>query len=223
MDFIFMLTRGDKHDRGLPAIARPDRAARSQACRLQGCRRPPKSFERWPAPFRGVGATSYMEVVSTTPEACLNSARVARDLGIDRCSAEPRSTKSWTCSKARTRNTSLSRASRGDIRQSSAARPADVEADCRPIHAEGCAGADLLAYRATEAEPARAGPAARRGLGSGSSDRRGLDHDARAHPRDRRPGPTLSPSAPRCSTAPIRRPRARSFRSCAMCSPIASA
>ena len=34
--------------------------------------------------IRKTGATSYMEVVSTTPEACLASTRTARDIGVDR-------------------------------------------------------------------------------------------------------------------------------------------
>ena len=36
------------------------------------------------ARIRASGATSYMEVVSTSREACLQSARVARDIGVDR-------------------------------------------------------------------------------------------------------------------------------------------
>ena len=41
--------------------------------------------------------------------------------------------------------------------------PADVEADCRRFAAKGCAGVDLLAYRATEADPIELVRAARRG------------------------------------------------------------
>ena len=33
--------------------------------------------------IKHVGATSYMEVVSTSTDACLQSARVARDIGVD--------------------------------------------------------------------------------------------------------------------------------------------
>jgi hypothetical protein len=42
---------------------------------------------------------------------------------------------------------------------------ADVEADCRRFRELGCAGVDLLAYRATEADPLELVRAARRGLG----------------------------------------------------------
>ncbi len=44
-------------------------------------------------------------------------------------------------------------------------QPADVTAHCRRFVADGCAGADLLAYRATEANPLELVRAARQGLG----------------------------------------------------------
>ncbi|MEM9488472.1 MAG: hypothetical protein AAGC55_04980, partial [Myxococcota bacterium] len=43
----------------------------------------------------------------------------------------------------------------------------DVEAHCHSFMAAGCAGCDLLAYRATDAEPLDLVRAARRGLGEG--------------------------------------------------------
>src|SRR4051812_6991726 len=44
----------------------------------------PETLSKLAAAIRGSGATVYMEVVSTTPEACLNSARIATELGVDR-------------------------------------------------------------------------------------------------------------------------------------------
>jgi hypothetical protein len=43
--------------------------------------------------------------------------------------------------------------------------PAEVEAQCRDFVVKGCAGCDILAYRATEADPIDLVKAARRGLG----------------------------------------------------------
>src|SRR5262249_46258171 len=43
--------------------------------------------------------------------------------------------------------------------------PALIEGDCRRFLEMGCAGVDLLAYRATEADPINLVKAARRGLG----------------------------------------------------------
>ena len=45
---------------------------------------PPATLREIVARIHDRGATSYMEVVSTTPEACLDSARVARDIGVQR-------------------------------------------------------------------------------------------------------------------------------------------
>ncbi len=84
MDFVFMLTRADQtvgdclrvieeiHPVGLRHIGFKDVGV------------PPAVLRELVAAIRAQGATSYMEVVSTTTEACLTSARVAKDLGVDR-------------------------------------------------------------------------------------------------------------------------------------------
>ena len=84
MDFIFMLTRDDRTVEDCARAARADRAARPAAHRLQGrgCRLRPAEGAR--AAIKATGAVSYMEVVSTTPEAELRSAPLARALGVDR-------------------------------------------------------------------------------------------------------------------------------------------
>src|SRR5581483_2049633 len=48
-----------------------------------------------------------------------------------------------------------------------AGSPAEVEDQCRACRKAGCAGADLLAYRATDADPIDMVRAARRGLDGG--------------------------------------------------------
>jgi hypothetical protein len=106
-----------------------------------------------------------MEVVSTTPEACLVSARIARDLGVHRLLGG-------------TQVDAIMELLDGSDTQyyPFPGRPvghptrlggsaADVEADCRSFTRKGCAGCDILAYRATEAEPVELVRAARRGLG----------------------------------------------------------
>ena len=116
--------------------------------------------------IRATGATVYMEVVSTTPEACLNSAQVAADLGVDRLLGG-------------TDVNGVQRILRGTATKyypfpgaphghptKLGGKPEAVEAQCRSFVAQGCAGADLLAYRATEADPIDLVRAARRGLGS---------------------------------------------------------
>jgi len=126
---------------------------------------PPSTLAALNAAIRASGATSYMEVVSTTAETCLNSARVAVELGVD-------------CLMGGTDVAAVQ-----EIVQGSAIRffpfpgfprghptklagtPEDVEAHCYAFAAKGCAGADLLAYRATEADPLALIRAAKKGLG----------------------------------------------------------
>lgn len=103
--------------------------------------------------IRATGAASYMEVVSTTPEATLESARVARDIGVD-----------WLLGGTRVEEVLAIIAGTNVKYCPFPGRPsghptklggtaADVAADCRRFEAMGCAGVDLLAYRATEADP----------------------------------------------------------------------
>lgn len=167
MDFIFMLTRGDKTVEDCVEVY--DQIA-PLGLRHVGFKDVGVDFptlvtltER----IRKSGATSYMEVVSDTPEACLRSAEVARQLGIDRLLG----------------GTDVARI-REIIADTSTqyypfpgfptghptklgGKPDDVTAHCERFMAEGCAGADLLAFRATEADPLDLLRAARRGLGTG--------------------------------------------------------
>lgn len=123
---------------------------------------PPATLRELVTRIRDRGAVSYMEVVSTTPEACLNSARVARDIGVDRLLggtqvddvlailAGSKTSYHPFPGKPFSHPTKLGGSA------------AEVEADCRRFAAKGCAGVDLLAYRATEADPLELVRAARR-------------------------------------------------------------
>lgn len=165
MDFIFMLTRADQTvpdclevlddilPLGLGHIGFKDVGVE------------PRTLHELTRRIRDAGATSYMEVVSTSQDACHNSARVAREIGVDRLLG----------------GTDV--ATMLDILRGSQVayypfpgRPFDhptrlggspelVEEQCRAFMRAGCGGCDLLAYRATEAEPLALVAAARRGLG----------------------------------------------------------
>ena len=110
------------------------------------------------------GGVSYMEVVSTTTEACLNSARSAVEIGVDRLLG-------GTEAEAMLEVLQGSGIAyypfpgrpEGHPTQLGGT-PEQVAADCRRFEALGCAGADLLAYRATEAEPLALVRAARQTL-----------------------------------------------------------
>jgi hypothetical protein len=165
VDFIFMLTRRDRTvtdclavlDLVLPLKLRhigfKDVGVDKQTLRIL--------TER----IRKSGAMCCMEVVSTAREDCLASAQTAVELGID-----------WLLG-----GTEVERI-QDILGQSRIAyypfagfptghptrlggRPDQIEAHCRWFIERGCAGTDLLAYRATMADPIELVRAARRGLG----------------------------------------------------------
>ncbi len=118
--------------------------------------------------IRATGAISYLEVVSTSPEACLASARTAVQIGVDRLLG-------GTDADAVLEILDGSGIAYYPFPGVPEGHPTrlrgsalDIAAHCETFVAKGCAGVDLLAYRATEAEPLELVGAARRALGRGS-------------------------------------------------------
>jgi len=153
MDFIFMLTRGDKTIEdcldvmdqiaplGLTHIGFKDVGVEYA------------TLEKLTAKIKAIGATSYMEVVSETPEACLRSAEIGRRLGIDRLlGGTDVAAVQKIIAGTKTEYYPFSGFPKGHPTRLGG-RPADVEAHCAAFTQAGCAGTDLLAYRATEADP----------------------------------------------------------------------
>ena len=164
MDFIFMLTWGDQtvenclevfdsiSNAGLKHVGFKDIGVdHATLAELQGR-------------IKSSGAVSYMEVVSTTSEACLNSARVARELGVDRLLGgfEVAATVELLAGSGIAYYPFPGRPEGHPTRLHGS--PADVAADCKHMEQAGCAGADLLAYRAVDAEPLTLVEAARAAL-----------------------------------------------------------
>jgi hypothetical protein len=115
--------------------------------------------------IQALGATSYMEVVSTSPEAMQCSAAVAADIKVDRLLG-------GTDVPAISRIIAGAGVEYFPFPGRPAGHPtrlhgtpAEIEAQCAAFAAQGCRGADLLAYRATAADPIELVRAARRGLG----------------------------------------------------------
>ena len=117
--------------------------------------------------IKELGAVSYMEVVSTTPEACLQSARVAREIGVDRLLGGTQIDEVMAM-LAGTGVQYLPFPGRPFGHPTQLRGSADdVARDCRRFRERGAAGVDLLAYRATEAEPLALVRAARAALDGG--------------------------------------------------------
>lgn len=166
MDFIMMLTRNDRTvddadevvesiiDWGVTHIGFKDIGV------------PTAVMQSVVRKIRAAGAVSYLEVVSTTPEAVMTSLTAGRDLGVDIVLG----------------GTDL-RAAKGILEDLSGYYPfpglpvghptklggsAALIADhCRAARSLGCGGVDLLAYRATEAGPLDLVRAARGALDGG--------------------------------------------------------
>jgi hypothetical protein len=153
MDFIFMLTRQDRTvpdclevlgqiaPLGLTHIGFKDIGADEPTLRNLNER------------IKAMGAQSYLEVVATSPEAALNSARAAASIGVDHLLggtqvAETLAILQGTGVKYYPfPGTPIGHPTRlgGDA--------ALIAAHTAAYTAQGCAGVDLLAYRAFEADP----------------------------------------------------------------------
>jgi hypothetical protein len=167
MDFIFMLTHGDKTVEncletldevlplGLGHIGFKDIGV------------PGDKLSRLTQRIRDAGATSYMEVVSETPEACLRSAHVAVELGVDRLLGGT----DIDAIKAILEGSDIAYYPFPGFPVDHPTRlrgqPEEIAAHCRKFMHAGAAGVDLLAYRATDADPMALVRAARAALDEG--------------------------------------------------------
>ncbi len=117
------------------------------------------------AGIKNLGAQSYLEVVATSPAAALDSARMAASIGVDHLLGGTQIEQTLpiiagSCVKYYPfPGTPTGHPTRlgGDAEK--------IAADTARMIAEGCAGVDLLAYRATEADPLELVRAARRACG----------------------------------------------------------
>jgi len=166
MDFIFMLTRQDQTVVDCLEVFEAIRGSGLSHVGFKDVGVERDTLRRLQDAIKASGATSYMEVVATSEEAMLRSARVAVELGVDRLMGGTAVAKTLQVI-----------AGSGIEYYPFPGRPeghptklggtaAEVEAQCRAFMEQGCAGVDLLAYRAIEAEPLALVRAARRGVGS---------------------------------------------------------
>jgi hypothetical protein len=165
MDFIFMLTRDDRTVEDCLDMMELIRPVRLKHVGFKDVGVSPATLKSLTRAIHSSGATTYMEVVSTSPEACLESARIARDLGVARLLGGTQVDEIMGILEGSgTRYYPFPGKPVGHPTRLGG-KPAEVEAQCRDFVARGCAGCDVLAYRATEADPIDLVKAARRGLG----------------------------------------------------------
>ena len=84
MDFVFMLTRSDQTVTDCLDVLDDIRPLGLAHIGFKDVGVSPDVLAKLARRIKAAGAISYMEVVSTSREACLRSAQVARDIGVDR-------------------------------------------------------------------------------------------------------------------------------------------
>jgi len=126
---------------------------------------PPDVLEALHRGIKGIGATSYLEVVSLTPESTRQSARAARRLGVDRVlGGGDAAAVLDEIGGAGIEFFPFAGRPQGHPTQLSGS-PEEIATDCRRADALGCAGVDLLAFRSVAAPPLDLVRAAREALG----------------------------------------------------------
>jgi hypothetical protein len=167
MDFIFMLTRQDQTVSDCLSVFDQIAPLRLNHIGFKDIGADLPTLRTLNGKIKQSGAISYMEVVATSPEAALHSARIAVEIGVDRLLGGTQV--SETLQILAGTGISYDPFPGTPIGHPTVlgGSPAQVAADCAAFMQAGCAGADLLAYRATEAEPLDLVRAARAGLGQG--------------------------------------------------------
>lgn len=167
MDFIFMLTRNDRTVDDCLELMQQIAPLGLEHIGFKDVGVSLPVLERLTQAIHDAGATSYMEVVSTTAEDCLRSARIARSLGIHRLLGGTLVDETLAIlAGSQTAYFPFPGRPIGHPTKLGG-RPPEIALHCQSFMQKGCAGADLLAYRATDADPLDLVRAARRGLGSG--------------------------------------------------------
>jgi hypothetical protein len=167
MDFIFMLTRGDKTVEDCLDVFEEIAPLDIGHIGFKDVGVAPETLHKLMGAIKKSGAITYMEVVATSPEAALNSARVGREIGIDRLLGGTQVVETLKIlDGSKTQYYPFPGTPVGHPTRLGGSAT-DVLDHAASFMSAGCAGADLLAYRATEADPVELVKAARRGLGKG--------------------------------------------------------
>jgi hypothetical protein len=167
MDFIFMLTRDDQTVKDCLELFEGILPVGLTHVGFKDVGVDKTTLKSLTDAINDAGAVSYMEVVSTSNEAAIESARNAVELGVQRLLGGTQVREIAEIVKGTSTSYYPFPGSPQGHPTRLGGNEADVEAHCRGFMQKGCAGCDILAYRATEAEPVALVRAARRGLGDG--------------------------------------------------------
>jgi hypothetical protein len=166
LDFIFMLTHRDRTVADCLEVLDEIAPLRLRHIGFKDIGADPSTLRVLNQRIRESGARSYLEIVATSPPAALAAARLAVELKVD-CVLGGRDVETIL---AVLRGTGIEY-------YPFAGRPfghptkldgdaSEIREDCAAFAGMGCAGVDLLAFRATEADPLDLVRAARLGLGA---------------------------------------------------------
>lgn len=167
MDFIFMLTHGDKTIANCLDVFEETRDIGVTHFGFKDIGVDVDTLSRLAARIKSSGGVCYMEVVSTTLDSVQRSIELAAKIGIDRVLGG----QDVAFAQGALRGT-------GAGYYPFPGRPVDhptilegsaeqIRTDCAQFRAAGCPGIDLLAYRAKDADPLDLIRAARAGVGDG--------------------------------------------------------
>lgn len=153
MDFVFMLTRADRTVTDALDVLDDIRDVGLRHIGFKDVGIEPTAAHELHRRIKQMGATSYLEVVSTTHEACMQSARVARELGVDRLLGGTQVKEIIEIlSSSSTKYLPFPGKPFGHPTKLSGS-PEQIALDCRCYADGGAAGVDLLAYRSVDAPP----------------------------------------------------------------------
>jgi hypothetical protein len=168
MDFIFMLTRQDRTVPNCLDVLTEIAGAKLGHIGFKDIGANLETLRTLNQRIKDLGAISYLEVVATTPQAALSSARMAVEIGVDRLLGGTLVSETLEILDG----TGIAYypfpgTPIGHPTQL-AGMADEIAAQTSAYRAMGCAGVDLLAYRATQADPIALVNAARGALVGGT-------------------------------------------------------
>jgi hypothetical protein len=164
MDFVFMLTRADRTISDGLDVLEDIKSLGIKHIGFKDVGIEPAALAELHRAIKRAGATSYLEVVSTSRETALQSARVAREVGFDQLLGGTQVEEILGILAGSTVKYLPFPGEPFGHPTKLAGTAALIEEHCRKFTAMGAAGVDLLAYRATEADPLDLVRAARRSM-----------------------------------------------------------